>query len=162
MVQAINPDRIVPVQEDLATPFNDFEIIHGFENMIRKDVPLSADDVNLISGEWGVIGNNGKISRVTTSASINAVMVFAGTERFDAAANKAVTAVFSPGVVIRTRSFYNTGGTYNVGTLLAAKDLGSGEAVVTPALAAEAYIGRVTAVGDGYIEFITETGFMPA
>lgn len=150
MVLAINPNRIAPVTEDLATPYNQLEIIRGWERMYRVDQPL-ASGAAFVEGEWGVLGATG-LSRPTTTAVPNTYLVIAGTDRFDVAATKKATVVMNSKIIVRTTK-YNAGGSYAIGTALTVKSLGAGEASVTPWTSPEPVMARVTKVGSGFLEF---------
>ncbi len=153
MVSAINPNRIVPVQEDLVLPYNQLEIIRGWEKMHRMDKPL-ASGVVAKEGEWLVLGDNGKLVRPSATGVQNTFLVIAGTDRFDVAATQQATLVVSSKIVART-AMYNSAATYAVGDALTVKDLGAGEAVVTPAAGSDAVLAYVFGLGNGFIEFAT-------
>lgn len=153
MVQAINPDRIVPVKEDLATPYSAFEIIRGWEKMHRVDKEIT-DGVEFLEGEWAVLGNNGKLTRPTASPVANSYLVIAGTNRFDVAATGQATIVMASKVIVRTER-YDDSGSYNVGDNLTVKNLGGGEAVVTAAGGTDPVLARVVEVGTGYLVYET-------
>ena len=161
MVQCIDPNRIVPVQEDLTTDYDDFQVIRGWGKMHRVDKKVAAG-ISFTPGEWAVLGTNGELTRPTTTPALNTYPVLSGTDRFDAAATGQATIIMSSSVMIRTTKFDN-GATYAVGDYLTVKDLGGGEAYVTKAAATEAYVGRVTGIVAGdYIEFETGWGNVPA
>lgn len=150
MVMAINPNRIVPVQEDLATPYNQLEIIRGWERMYRIDKPIVAGNV-FKEGEWAVLGSTG-LTRPTTTAVANTYLVIAGTDRFDVAATRQATIVMNSKIIVRTTQYQT--GSYSVGTPLTVKSSGGGEASVLPAdPATEPVLGRVIEVGSGYLVF---------
>jgi hypothetical protein len=153
MVQAINPNRIVPVQEDLATPYSVFEIIRGWEKMHRVDKEI-ADGVSLAQGEWAVLGNNNKLTRPTASPVPNTYLVIAGTDRFDVAATGQATIIMASKVIVRTTR-YNDGVSYNVGDYLTVKNLGAGEAYVTLAGGSDPRLAKVVEVGSDYLVYET-------
>lgn len=159
MVQCINPNRIAPVTEDLTTPADDFEIIRGWEKMHRRDFPL-ATGATFLPGEWAVLNNTGALERAPAAPTDTTPMylVIAGTDRFDVAATQAATVVMASNVVVRTKR-YDTGGAYNVGTILTAREWAADESSVTPHAAGRPVVGRVTAVGDDWIEYETLVGF---
>jgi len=151
MVSTINPARIVPVQEDLATPVDDFEIIRGWTNMHRASKPL-ANGVVCATGEWLVLGDNGKLTRPSATPVANSFLVLDGTNRYDVAALKEATIIMASKIVVRTRLFDNTV-TYSVGDNLTVKDLGAGEAVPTKATGTEPVLARVVGVPSGFLEY---------
>lgn len=150
MVLAINPNRIVPVQEDLVLPYSQFEIVRGWEKMHRKDYPLAAGVVAK-EGEWLVLGNNGKLTRPGATGVANSFLVIAGTDRFDVAATQQATVIVASKVIVRTTLFAPV--SYNVGDSLTVKDLGAGEAVVSAAGVGDAVLARVMAVGTDFLEY---------
>lgn len=161
MVSAINPNRIVPVTEDLTTPEDNFEIIRGWEKMHRRDFPL-ATGAEFLPGEWAVLNNTGTLERAPAAptAATPLYLVLAGTDRFDVAANQAATIIMASNVVVRTKRF-NDGGSYSIGTLLTARDWsGSGASSVDVAAAGRPIVGRVTAVdpNGAWIEYETFYG----
>lgn len=151
MVQSINPDRIVPVKEDLATAYNVIEVIRGWDDMKRRDFPI-ASGVELLPGDWAVLGNNGKLVRPSATPSPATFLVLSGTDRYDVAATGKATIVQNSAIVVRTTK-YNHAVSYNVGDYLTVKDLGAGQAFVTKAAGSEPRLALVTAVGTGFLEF---------
>jgi hypothetical protein len=150
MVSTINPNRLVPVQEDLTTPQTQLEIIRGWENMFRVDKPLDTG-AQFVAGEWGVLTAGG-LARPTTTPSPSTYLVIAGTDRFDAAGNEAVTIVQNSKIIVRS-SLFDAAGTYAIGTPLTVKDLGAGQAFVTPAVDPEPVLARVVEAGTGYLVY---------
>jgi hypothetical protein len=150
-LKSISSERTVPVTEDLTTEDLKLSIIRGLENMYRVDKKV-ADGEIFEKGEWAVLGDDNTVSRPTASPVANTFLVFAGTDRFDAEATGQVTLVGGGAPWVKTTQF-DAGGSYNVGTLLTVKDLGGGEAVVTPAAGAEAVLAEVIEVGDGYLVY---------
>lgn len=149
MTVGIETSRVVPVSEDLALDEARLQIIRGTERMFRMDKPFSSG-VSLVSGEWGVLGDDNMVARPGAVPSQSTYLVFAGTDRFDAAATRQVTLIMNSNIVIKTNKF-NKAGTYEVGTLLTVKDLGAGEASVTPAANGEYVVGKVSKVEDGML-----------
>jgi hypothetical protein len=143
-VSSINPNRTVPVQEDLRGFADDFAIIRGWGTMFRVAKEL-APNVNFKAGEWAVLGNNQKLTRPTSSAVANTYLVFEGTDRFDVAASGQAGIIQNSKILVRTKK-YNQALTYNVGDKLTVKDTGGGVAVVTTAAGVEPVLARVTAV----------------
>ena len=150
MVSAINPNRIVPVQEDLVLPYNQLEIIRGWEKMHRKDYPL-ASGVTAFAGEWLVLGDNGKLVRPSATGVANTFLVIAGTDRFDVAATQQATVIVASKVIARTTQF--AAASYSVGASLTVKDRGAGQAVLCAAGGGDAVLARVMAVGSDFLEF---------
>jgi hypothetical protein len=149
---ALNPNRIVPVQEDLTTPDTQLEIIRGWEKMHRVD-KVYATGVNFVKGEWAVLGDNDKLTRPTATPVVNTYLVIAGNDRFDAVANGQCTIVMASKIVARTTKY--AAGTYHVGSPLNVKDLGAGEAVVSLATGTQPVLARVTKLGSNFLEFET-------
>ena len=149
---ALNPNRIVPVKEDLTSPFNQMEIIRGWEKMYRVDKEI-ASGVDFILGEWAVLGDNDKLTRPGISAVPNTFLVIAGTDRFDVAATGKCTIVMNSKIIVRTTMF--EAGTYHVGNYLTVKDLGAGQAYVSVAAGADPKLAMVTKVGTDFLEFAT-------
>lgn len=143
MVLAINPNRIAPVTEDLANPYNQLEIIRGWERMFRVDKPL-ATGATFKEGEWAVLGSTG-LTRPTTTAVANTYLVIAGTDRFDVAATKQATIVMNSKIIVRTTQYQ--AGAYSIGTPLTVKSSGGGEATVLPWSSGEPVLARVVEVG---------------
>lgn len=151
---ALNANRIVPVKEDLTTPFNQLEIVRGWEKMHRVDKDL-ATGVEFLLGDWAVLGDNDKLTRPTTTPVANTFLVIAGTDRFDVAATGKCTIVMASKIMVRTTKF--APGSYHVGSMLTVSDLGAGEAhvsLVTDA-ATQPALAMVTKVGSNFIEFAT-------
>jgi len=147
LVVAISQASIVPVTTDLTTEFAPLEITRGFEYMFRVDYKIQANTA-LVAGEWGVVNDDGSVSRPTSTAVVNTFLCIAGTDRFDAAATGQVT--LAPNSSLRVRSSrYNPAGTYHVGTALTVKDTGGGVAVVTPQTGTDPVLARVAAVVSG-------------
>lgn len=144
LVVAVSQASIVPVQSDLTTEYAPLEILRGFEQMKRVDYPIQAATA-LNKGEWGVVNDNGTVSRPTGTAVVNTYLCFAGTQQFDSAATGNVTLLPNSLVRVKT-SMYNTGGTYHVGTALTVKDTGGGVAVVTPAGGGDPILARCVVV----------------
>jgi hypothetical protein len=153
MPLSINPDRIVPVTEDLTTPYNKLEIIRGWEKMHRVDKDI-ATGATFLPGEWAVLGDNDKLTRPSASPVPNTFLVVAGTDRFDVAATGKATIVMASKIIVRTTQ-YNTLVSYHVGDYLTVKDLGTSAAYVTKQSGVEPMLAMVTKVGIGYLEFET-------
>lgn len=153
MTMTLNTARIVPVQEDLTSPYSGLEIIRGWEKMNRVDKTL-ATGVNFVEGEWAVLGDNDKLTRPTATPVRNSFLVIAGTNRFDVYANNAATVVMASKIIARTTQ-YNPLLSYSVGDALTVKDLGAGQASLTAAAGVEPVLAYVTKVGTNYIEFAT-------
>lgn len=150
---AINPDRIVPVKEDLSTPVDTFEIIRGWNTMHRVSKPL-ATGVVCVEGEWLVLGDNGKLTRPSATPVPNTFLVLDGTNRFDTAATGEATIIMNSKIVVRTKR-YDTGASYSVGTYLTVKDLGAGQAIPTAATGVEPKLAMVVGLGNGFLEYAT-------
>lgn len=146
----INPDRVVPVKEDLATPADNFEIIRGWTNMHRVSKPL-ATGVGCVMGEWLVLGDNGKLTRPSATPVYNTFLVLDGTDRYDTAATGEATIIMASKIVVRTKLF--AAGSYSVGDPLNVKDLGLGEAVPSKATGTEPVLARVVGISNGYLEY---------
>lgn len=154
MVQAINPNRIVPVQEDLTLPEDTFEIIRGWESMNRVDKEL-ADSVEALPGEWLVLGANNKLARPGASSVPNTYLVIAGTDRFDVAATGQATVVMASSVIVRTKRFHSTLDT--VGQPITIKNLGADVAVPSlGVVGTDNIFGYVIEVGTDYIVYETK------
>jgi hypothetical protein len=153
MPEALNPSRIVPVQEDLTTPYSRLEIIRGWEKMFRVDKDI-ASGATFLQGEWAVLGDNDKLTRPSASPVANTYLVIAGTDRFDVAATGKATIIMASKVIARTTQ-YNNLLSYHVGDALTVKDLGTGTAYVTKQSGVEPTLAYVTKVGAGFLEFNT-------
>lgn len=149
-MQTINPDRTVPVQEDLTTEVLEFAVIRGNENMHRKDFP-KAEGVSIFTGEWAVLANE-ELVRPGTTPDINTYPVLAGTNRYDAKATGQLTVVQNSTIVAKSERF-NKSESYTSGMLLTVKDRGAGEADLTPAANEEWAFAKVTKVNDAYLVF---------
>lgn len=146
----VDEARTVPVQEDLTTEELSFAVLRGFENMHRVDKKLSSG-VSLLTGEWAVL-SSGELVRPSTTPVAATYPVLSGTDRFDVKATGKATLIMNSNVVVKSNKF-NASGSYAEGTLLTVKDLGSGEAVVTPASNGEFVLAKVQEVGQGYLVF---------
>lgn len=151
MVSTINPNRIVPAQEDLATPVDDFEIIRGWTQMHRASKPL-ATGVVCTTGEWLVLGDNGKLTRPSATPVANTFLVLDGTNRYDVAALKEATIIMASKIVVRTKLYDHTVN-YSVGDNLTVKDLGNHEAIPTAATGADPVLARVVGIPNGFLEY---------
>lgn len=149
----MNNNYLVPVKEDLTTEDLRLAITRGLPDMKRKDHKL-ADGVELLLGEWGVVGDDGIVSRPSATPSRSTFLVFCGTERSDVHATGQVTLIKHSNIIAKSKR-YNVSGTYTVGTELTVKDLSNGEAGLTPAASGEAVLAIVESHGQGYIEFST-------
>lgn len=147
----MNNNYLVPVKEDLTKEDLRLAITRGFENMFRKDHKL-APNTELLLGEWGVVGDDGMVSRPAATPSRSTYLVLCGTERSDVHATGQVTLIKNSNVIAKSTR-YNVAQTYSVGMELTVKNLGAGEAGLTPAAAGEPVLATVEALGDGFIEF---------
>lgn len=147
----MNNNYLVPVKEDLTTEDLRLAITRGLASMFRKDHKLGEGE-ELFLGEWGVVGDDGLVSRPGATPVRNTFLVFCGVERTDVHATGAVTLIKSSNVIAKSTR-YNVAGTYSVGMELTVKNLGAGEAGLTPAAAGEPVLATVEAIGQGYLEF---------
>lgn len=147
----IDTSRVVPVTEDLTTSELSLSFLRGTEKMFRCDRKL-AGGANLLSGEWAVLGTDNTLSRPGTVPVAATYLVMAGTDRFDVQATRQATIIMNSNIVVKSDRF-NKAGTYAVGTELTVKNLGAGEAVVTPASVGEYVFGKVSEVGQGYLVY---------
>lgn len=149
-IVTVDEARTVPVQEDLTTEELSLAVLRGNESMHRVDKKLSAG-VSLLTGEWAVL-SNGELVRPNTTPVANTYLVMSGTDRFDVKATGKATLIMNSNVIVKSNK-YNQGGSYSSGTLLTVKNLGSGEAVVTPASNGEFVLAKVQEVGQGYLVY---------
>lgn len=147
----IDTARVVPVSEDLTTEELGLSIVRGFDKMFRVDKKIGVG-VDLVAGEWGVLGDDGMVSRPTTTPVANTYLVQAGTDRFDARATGQVTLIMNSNIIVKSNKF-NTAGSYAAGVLLTARDTGTGAAVVTPAGAGEFVVGKVVEFANGILTY---------
>lgn len=147
MVLAINPNRIVPVQEDLVLPYNQLEIIRGWEKMHRMDKPL-ASAVTVAEGEWLVLEDNGMLNTPGSVGVPNTYLVIAGTDRFDVAATGQATIVIASKIVVRTTKY--GAATYHVGDVLTVKN---GKVVCPAIVGTDAVVARVVGLGNDFLEY---------
>lgn len=150
-VVAIDQLAIVPVQVDLTTEFGPLEIIRGFENMFRVDNPIRPNTA-LVAGEWGVLNDDGTVTRPTASPVVNTFLCIAGTDRFDSAATGNVTMAMNSNIRVRTTT-YDPSPTYHVGSPLTVKDIGGGTAFVTLASGTDPVLARVAVLGNGTLTY---------
>ncbi len=150
-VSMINPNRIVPVQEDLTTPVNQLEIIRGWEKMHRVDKQFTD---TFVAGEWAVLGDNDKLTRPGATAAKNTYLVFCGNDRTDVAATGKVGIVMASKIVVRTTMF--VADTYHVGDALNVKNpLSNDNASIGKAAGGEPVLAYLTKLGTNFIEFET-------
>ena len=147
----ISASRIAPIQEDLTTEELRLSVIRGIENMFRVDKKLASGE-SLELGEFGVLKDDGSVERPGATPSAASYLVFCGSERFDSKATGQVTLIMNSNCIVKSSRF-NQAGSYSVGTELAVKDLGAGEAHVTPASNGEFCVGKVVEVGSGYLVY---------
>lgn len=147
----IDTNRVVPVTEDLTTRELSLSIIRGAEKMFRVDKRLGTG-VELLAGEWAVLQSDGTLARPSTTPVAETYLVMSGTDRFDVHATGQATLIMNSNIIVKTNKFYSAG-IYDVGTLLTAKSLGLGEAVVSPAGAGEFVVGKVIEAGVGYLVY---------
>ncbi|NDC22586.1 MAG: hypothetical protein EBZ49_00425 [Proteobacteria bacterium] len=147
----ISEIRTVPVGEDLTSESLALSVVRGMERAHRVDHKAHAG-LSLAAGEWGVLGNDGTVSRPGTSSVANTYLCLAGTDRFDAKATGNVTLAVSSPLVVKSNK-YHVGGSYAAGTLLTVKDLGGGEASVSPAADGDHVVAMVVSVGSGYLVY---------
>lgn len=150
---AINAARMSPVSEDLTLESLGLSILRGFEKAHRVDRPLASGQ-SLVGGEWGVLGNDGNMSRPGATPSINSYLVFAGSDRFDSHATGQVTTIQASMLIVKTDNF-DTNASYVVGDYLCVKSLSANFAGVTKASSAELCVAKVVEVGDGYLVYET-------
>ena len=149
MTSFIDASRIVPVSEDLTQAELGLSIIRGNEKMFRIDKKL-APSVSLVAGEFGVLQNDGTVARPTATPVAETYLVQAGSDRFDSHATGQVTLIMNSNIIIKTNQFY-AGGSYVAGTMLTVKNLGAGQACVSPAGVDEFVVGKVIEAGQGYL-----------
>lgn len=141
LVEAIGQASIVPVQTDLSSAQNALDILRGFERANRKDRPIQAATA-LNKGEWGVLHDDGTVSRATSTPVRATYLCFAGTRQFDSAATGNVT-LFENSLLTVQTTMYDPAPTYHVGDGLTVKDLGGGESYVTKSSGTEPVLARV-------------------
>ena len=154
-IVSIDNARVVPVSEDLTADDLTLQILRGLEKMHRVDKKLASTGVSLTLGEWGVVGDDGTVTRPTTTPQKNSYLCFAGTDRFDSHATGQVTLIMSSKVIAQS-NMYDQTATYHAGNLLVAKDLGGGEAKLALAVSdadKAAAVAMVTEVGTGYLTY---------
>ena len=145
----IDTSRVVPVTEDLTTRELSLAILRGSEKMFRVDKKLGTN-VELLQGEWAVLQSDGTLARPSATPVAESYLVMSGTDRFDVHATGQATLIMNSNIIVKSNKFYN-GGVYDVGTLLTVKDLGAGQAVVSPAGVGEFVVGKVVEAGQGYL-----------
>lgn len=151
-INFINPNRVVPVQEDLTTPVSQLEIIRGWEKMHRVDKEFTD---TFVAGEWAVLGDNDKLTRPGATPVKNTYMVNLGNDRSDVAATGKVGIIMASKFIARTTLFV-AGAGLHVGDALNVKDpLSNGNASLGKAAGGEPVLAYVTKVGSNFIEFET-------
>lgn len=151
MINAISQNRVVPVQEDLTTEETRLSVIRGLENMFRVDVKFDPTE-SFEMGDWATLGADGIATAPGSTPVAETYLVFAGNDRFDAAATGKITLIMNSPARVKS-SKYNTGTSYAVGDALTVKDLGGGERVVTKQASSEPVLARVVEVGDSYLVY---------
>jgi hypothetical protein len=153
MLVGIDTNRVVPVTEDLTTRELSLSILRGTEKMFRVDKRLGTG-VNLLQGEWAVLESGGTLARPSATPVAETYLVMSGTDRFDVHATGQATIIMNSNLIVKSNKYY-TSGVYDVGTLLTVKNLGLGEAVVSPASVGEFVVGKVIEAGQGYLVYET-------
>lgn len=151
MSTSISDIRTVPVGEDLTQEVLSLSILRGLEKMFRVD-KKSSNGLELDQREWGVLQSDNTVARPGASSDISTYLCFRGTNQFDAKASGQVTLVMNSSIIVKS-NHYNNAGSYNVGTELTVKSLGSGFAGVTPAANGEHVLAKVQEVGQGYLVY---------
>lgn len=146
-IEAISDARTAPVSEDLTTENLNRAILRGNETMYRVDKKV-APSVVLKTGEWAVLQNDQTLARATATPNAASFLVFAGCERFDAAATGQATIIINSNIVVKTNIF-DPGPSYSVGSPLTVKDLGGGESFLTLQSGVEPILARVLEVPAG-------------
>jgi hypothetical protein len=149
----IDLSRTVPVTEDLTTRELSLAILRGTEKMYRVDKKLGTG-VSLLQGEWAVLNSDGTLSRPAATPVASTYLVFSGTDRFDVHATGQATIIMNSAIVVKSNRYY-VAGTYDVGTLLTVKDLGAGQAVVSPAGVGDFVVAKVIEVGTNFLVYET-------
>ena len=143
--------NIVPLQEDLTKEELRLSILRGIENAFRVDKKLASGE-SLELGEFGVLQNDDTMARPGATPSAATYLVFCGSERYDSHATGQITLIMNSNLIAKT-SRYNQAGSYSVGTELTVKDLGAGQASLTPASNGEFVLAKVNQVGSGYLVY---------
>ncbi len=148
-----NNGLVAPIAQDLTKEDLNLQIIRGYTSgMDRVDTKL-VPGVELFTGEWGVIGADG-IARPGVTSNAMTYLVIAGSERSDVRGTGKVTVAKGKVLTVKTsRRALNA--TYVPGTELTVKDLGNGEAVVSPAAKGEWVVAKVLEDGGDFIVFET-------
>jgi hypothetical protein len=149
--ETIGAGSIVPVSSDLTLEDLSLSILRGLENMHRVD-KKRASGVDFLKGEWAVVQDDGTLARPASVPVRNTFLVFAGSDRFDAAATGQCTIIMSSSILVKTNR-YDTAPTYHVGDQLTVKDLGGGEAFVTKQSGTEAVLAQVEEIGANYLVY---------
>jgi len=149
----IDTARTVPVTEDLTTRELGLSILRGTEKMFRVDKKLGTG-VQLVAGEWAVLNDDGTLSRPGATPVAATYLVMSGTDRFDVHATGQATIIMNSNLIVKSNKFH-VGGIYAAGVLLTVKNLGIGEAVVSPAGATDFVVGKVIEAGQGYLVYET-------
>jgi len=147
---AYDLSRVAPVQSDLTKEDLGCQIIRGYTQAQKVNEKVAVG-VSLVTGEWGVKTADGMVRPAVESSNMS-LLVIGGLERFDAIANKAVTCVEMSSLRVKTDKFA-LNGQYSVGVELTVRNLGAGEACVSPAATGDFVVAKVVEAGNGYIVY---------
>jgi len=151
----ISDARVVPVTEDLTTEELRLSVLRGLETAFRVDKPVGVG-VELETGDWAVLGADGKLALPGASGVPQTYLVFSGTERYDARATGQATIFMNSNLIVKTSKF-NTAESYEVGDTLTYKLVTGVPKLTKGVIGVDAILGFVveTHPDDAYLVFET-------
>jgi hypothetical protein len=152
MTVSISDARIAPITEDLTVPEGRLEVLRGFEQMYRVDVPYG-DAQAFVLGEWACIHADGKAYRATSTPVAASYLVFCGNDRYDAKATGQVTLIQSD--VIASTTLFDAVPTYVPGDYLTVKAYATGKSGLTKWASGQFAVAIVKSVAGGKMTFQT-------
>ena len=148
-MESISTIRTVPVGEDLTTEELRLSVLRGLETAFRVDKKIKAGEV-LGLGDWAVLNADGELQAPGGTGAPATYLVFAGNDRYDSAATGQATIFMNSNLIIKTSKF-DPAPAYVPGMALTAKYQDPSTPYLTQAGAADAQVGRVVELGNGYL-----------
>jgi len=148
-MESISAIRTVPVGEDLTGEELRLSVLRGLETAFRVDKKVAAGEA-LVTGDWAILNADGELEGPESAGAAATYLVFAGTDRYDSAATGQATIFMNSSLIIKTSKF-DPAPSYEPGMALTAKFQNSSTPYLTQAGAADAQVGRVIELGNGYL-----------
>lgn len=148
-----NNGLVAPIAQDLTKEDLNLQIIRGYTSGMDRVDEKFAPGTQLFTGEWGVLTADGLVRPDVTPSNMT-YLVIAGSERSDVRATGKATVAKGKVLTVKTAR-YNKSASYAPGVELTVKNLGNGEAVVTPAAKGEWCVAKVLEDAGSYLVFET-------